>query len=343
MARTLYGTTKDGADVHAFTLGGEPGLEATILDMGGTITAIRVGGRDGRRRNVVLGLKDLAAYEASGWWNCLIGRYANRLKNGVTIGGKHYPLTPDGNGVTLHGGRGQSWGARIWDVVEASDALLRLRLISADGDQGLPGKVTAEVTYSVTADALRLDYCATCDAPTVINLTNHIYFNLAGAGSVLSQQLQLNADAVTPTDMQQIPTGAIVPVAGTPFDFRQPAPIGARVDSNDPQMALARGLDHNFVLNKSAADALDWAVRMRDVESGLALEVSTTEPGIQVYSTNNVKPGQLNTDGVEIQKRDGLALETQHFPDSPNQPRFPSTALMPGETFRSTTIFRLTA
>jgi aldose 1-epimerase len=341
MAPTLYGSNRDGAPVHAFTLGGGTGLEATVLDMGGTITAITVAGQDGRRRNVVLGLKDLAAYEASGWWNCLIGRYANRLKNGVTIAGKHYPLSPDTGGVTLHGGRGASWGARLWEVVGESETSLRLALASRDGDQGFPGRVTAEVTYSVTPDALRLDYAATADAPTVINLTNHLYFNLAGAGSVLRQELQLNADAMTPTDAQQIPTGRLAPVVGTPFDFQAPALIGARVDSDDPQMALARGLDHNFVLNKGAPDALDWAARLRDPASGLHLEVLTTEPGIQVYSTNNVKPGQFNADGVEIEKRGGLALETQHFPDSPNKPDFPPTALAPGASFRSTTIFRL--
>jgi aldose 1-epimerase len=342
MAHTLYGSRKDGAAVQAFTLASGAGLEATVLDMGGTITAIRVSGQDGRRRNVVLGLKDLAAYEASGWWNCLIGRYANRLKNGVTIEGRHYPLSPDAGGVTLHGGRGASWGARLWDVIEESQTSLRLRLISPDSDQGFPGSVTAEVTYSVMPDSLRLDYAATSDAPTVINLTNHIYFNLAGAGSVLPQTLQLNADAMTQTDAQQIPNGQIAAVAGTPFDFRAPAAIGTRVDCDDPQMALARGLDHNFVLNKTAPGALDWAVRMRDADSGLMLEVLTTEPGIQVYSTNNVRAGQFNADGIEIQKRDGLALETQHFPDSPNRPDFPSTQLMPGETFRSTTIFRFT-
>jgi aldose 1-epimerase len=343
MARTLYGNKKDGAPVHAFTLGSGSGLQATILDMGGTITAIRVAGRDGKRRNVVLGLKDLAAYEASGWWNCLIGRYANRLKNGVTIEGRHYPLSPDAGGVTLHGGRGVSWGARLWDVIEESETSLRLCLLSPDGDQGFPGAVTTQVTYSVTPDSLRLDYTATSDAPTVINLTNHLYFNLAGAGSVLPQELQLNADAMTPTDALQIPTGEITAVAGTPFDFRTPTVIGMRVDSDDPQMALARGLDHNFVLNKRAPGALDWAVRMRDPDSGLTLEVLATEPAIQVYSANNVKPGQFNAQGIEIWKRDGLALETQHFPDSPNQPGFPSTHLTPGKPFRSTTVFRFPA
>ena len=338
MARALYGRMTDGTPVHAYTLAADRRLTATILDMGGTITAITVPDRDGQARNVVLGRADLAAYQASGWWNCLIGRYANRLMNGVTIAGRHYPLAQDAHGVTLHGGRGQSWGARLWTVTEASDTALTLRLVSPDGDQGFPGAMTVDVTYTVQEDALRLDYIATTDAPTVINLTNHIYFNLSGQGSVLPQLLQLNADGVTETDAQQIPTGNIAPVEETAFDFREPRAIGTMVDRCEPQMAIARGYDHNFVLNKAAP--LDWAVRLSDPESGIRLEVLTTEPGIQVYSTNNVKPGQFNTQGEEIQKRDGLALETQHFPDSPNQPAFLSTALAPGQIFRSTTLFR---
>jgi len=341
MMPSLYGHMGDGTPVHAFTLAGPAGrLSARILDMGGTITAITVPDRHGRGRNVVLGLKDLAAYEASGWWNCLIGRYANRLKNGVALGGRHYPLTQDSHGVTLHGGRGQSWGARSWQVVAQSDTALTLRLVSPDGDQGFPGAMTVDVTYTVTQDALRLDYAATTDAPTMVNLTNHIYFNLAGVGSVLPQLLQLNADGVTVTDAQQIPTGEIASVAGSAFDFRSPRVIGETVDSGEPRMAIARGYDHNFVLNKPRPGALEWAARLSDAESGIQLELSTTEPGIQVYSTNNMKPGQFSAQGVEIQKRDGLALETQHFPDSPNRPAFPSTMLMPGQTFRSTTIFR---
>jgi aldose 1-epimerase len=339
MSGLPYGVKSDGHAVQAFTLQAGA-LSATILDMGGTITAIRLPDARGRARNVVLGLKDLAAYEASGWWNCLIGRYANRLKHGVTVQGRHYPLAQDSNGVTLHGGRGQSWGTRVWDLAHADDTSLTLRLVSPDGDQGFPGTLTVDVTYSISKDGLRLDYAATTDAATVVNLTNHIYFNLAGAGSVLGQLLQLNADGFTPTDAHQIPTGEIASVAGTAFDFRAPKAIGDAVDASEPQMALARGLDHNFVLNKS--ESLEWAARLDDPESGIRLEVLTTEPGMQVYSTNNVKPGQFNADGAAIQKRDGLALETQHFPDSPNHPAFPSTQLKAGERFSSTTIFRLT-
>lgn len=339
MTVTVYGKTRDGKEVRAFRLEGAS-LSATILDMGGTITAIEVAGSDGSRRNVVLGLKDLAAYETSGWWNCLIGRYANRLKGGVTIKGRHHPLAQDANGVTLHGGRGQSWGARIWDVTRHDAASVSLRLVSADGDQGFPGKMTVDVTYTVSGDSLRLDYRATADAPTVVSLTNHVYFNLAGQGSVLPQRLQLNADAITETDPLQIPTGEYLPVAGTAFDFRQARPIGEDVDSTEPQMALAGGYDHNFVLNKTAPGALEWAARLADPESGIRLELLTTEPGLQVYSGNNIKPGQVNQRGEAMHRRDGLALETQHFPDSPNKPHFPSTILEPGQTFASTTIFR---
>jgi aldose 1-epimerase len=337
MARTFYGNRRDGAAVHAYVLGKAPGLTATVLDMGGTIVAIDVAAPAGRR-NVVLGLANLAAYEASGWWNCLIGRYANRLKNGFTLDGKHYQPPQDDHGVTLHGGRALSWGARMWDVVQASDTALTLRLASADGDQGFPGNMVVEVTYTVTDNALQLDYSATTDAATPVNLTNHLYFNLAGSGTVTAQTLQLHADHMTPTDAQQIPTGEIAAVAGTAFDFRRPKAVGTDVDSSEPQMLIARGYDHNFVLNKSAPGALELAARMTG--DGVTLDVLTTEPGMQVYSTNNVKLGQFNAAGAEIQKRDGLALETQHFPDAPNKPGFPSTVLRPGETFHSTTIFR---
>jgi aldose 1-epimerase len=340
MAKEIYGTKACGATVQAFSLSAG-GVSATILDMAGTITAITAPDRDGKPRNVVLGLKDLTAYEASGSWNCLIGRYANRLRNGITLDGRHYGLMEDENGITLHGGRGLSWGTRLWQVTSESQTSLGLRLLSADGDQGFPGNLTVDATFSVTRDALKLDYIATADAPTVINLTNHIYFNLAGSGSVTSQWLTLNADAITPTDAQQIPTGEFMDVTGTAFDLRNPTSIGARVDCQEPQMAIAQGFDHNFVLNKKVAGGLEWAATMSDPQSGIALEVSTTEPGLQVYSTNNVRPGKYNGAGNEIQRRDGLALETQHFPDSPNRPNFPSTLLRPGETFRSTTIYRL--
>ena len=338
MNRTLYGNKRDGSPVHAFTLVNARGMRATVLDMGGTITAIHP---SGSAPNMVLGLKDVAAYETSGWWNCLIGRYANRLRGGFTLDGRHYPLAQNEHGVTLHGGRGQSWGTRIWDVASCDDAALTLRLLSPDGDQGFPGNLTVSVTFTVTPDnGLRLDYTCVTDAPTPVNLTNHTYFNLAGQGAVTGQILQLNADRFTPTDDKQIPTGEIAGVDGTALDFRSPTAIGARVDSREAQMVLARGYDHNVVLNKSGTGALEWAARMHDPQSGYRMELLTTEPGMQVYSTNNVNGSQVNAAGEVIQPREALALETQHFPDSPNKAAFPATILAPGETFRSTTLLR---
>ena len=332
MKSIVYGTKSDGAAVTAYRLGTGK-VTATVLDMGGTITAITVEGR-----GMVLGLSDLAAYEASGWWNCLIGRYANRIRGGFTLKGQHYPLNPDANGVTLHGGRDQAWGRRMWQVVHADDMSLHLRLVSLNGDQGFPGRLTVDVTYTVDENSLRLNYRAVTDSPTPISLTNHLYFNM-GSASVMEQYLELRAGHMTPTDARQIPTGAITSVAGTPFDFREPAIIGSRVDSDDPQMKLARGLDHNFVLDQREGE-LDMVARLGNPANNAVLEVMTTEPGIQVYSTNNVKGDSRDSDGRVIPPRAGLALETQHFPDSPNKPEFPSTILRPGEEMRSTTVFR---
>lgn len=334
MNRTLYGSTRDGHPVHAYRLA-HGTHSATVLDMGGTVTTLEVGGR-----NVVLGLENLAAYEASGWWNCLIGRYANRIAGGFTLAGRHYPLNQDAKGVTLHGGRGESWGKRVWQVMGADQRRLALRLVSPGGDQGFPGTVTVDVVYVMESHGLDLHYSAVSDAPTPINLTNHLYFNLAGHGTVANQRLELHAKAITPTDERQIPSGELMEVKGTPFDFRHGAFIGDRVDADHPQMRLAGGLDHNFVLAKSQPGALEWAARLTDEDSGLVLEVLTTEPGIQVYSTNNVKGDLRNAAGQAIQRRDAVALETQHFPDSPNKPHFPGTILLPGETFLSTTMFR---
>ena len=342
MTRALYGTMRDGRPAHAYSLGNGRGLTARVLDMGGTITAIEVPLKSGGRRNVVLGLADLAAYEAKAWFNCLIGRFANRLKNGFSLDGRHYPLAADENGVTLHGGRPLSWGIRLWQVTDASDDHLTLQLVSPDGDQGFPGTLTVDVTYTVTeADELRLDYRAVTDAPTVVNLTNHIYFNLAGHGSAEAHVLQIEADAITATDTHQVPTGALMAVEGTAFDFRIPMTLGARIRADEPQLRIAHGYDHNYVLRKSKPGVLEKAVTLSD-PGGVTLTLSTTEPGIQVYSTNNVNGTLMRADGQMIRMGDGLALETQHFPDSPNQPDFPSAIFRPGEIFTSTTVFKIT-
>ena len=342
-----YGVTADGRAVHVYTLSNDHAVSAKILDYGGTISEINAPDRRGKIANVVLGLADLKTYEANGGLNTLIGRYANRLKGGFTIDGRHYDLAAaNPRGVTLHAGK-PSYGAIVWTaqtVRESERAGVVLSHVSPDGEQGFPGELRIEVTYTLNnANELRLDYKATTDKPTVVNLTNHVYFNLAGNGSgdVYGQQLQVMADEYTPTDSDQIPTGELAPVAGTALDFRQLMPIGARIRSSEQQMLNARGYDHNFVLRKSAGDPLQLAARMYDPESGRLLEVRTTEPGVQVYSANHMNGAVTSAAGTTLRQGDGLALETEHFPNSPNEPRFPSTLLRPGQTLRSSTIFYL--
>ena len=322
-----YGVTADGRAVHIYTLSNDHAVSARILDYGGIIAELDAPDRRGRVKNVVLGLANLKAYEADGGLNCLIGRYANRIKGGFTIDGHHYDLQANARGITLHSGR-PFYGALVWaaQTVQSADrAGVMLSHVGPDGEQGFPGEIHIEVTYTLNdANELRLDYEATTDKPTVVNLTNHVYFNLAGNGSgdVYSQQLQVMADQYTPTDADQIPTGELAPVAGTALDFRQLTPIGARIRSGEQQMLYARGYDHNFVLRKPAGDPLQLALRMYDPVSGRLLELRTTEPGIQVYSANHFNGTLVSAAGSTIRQGDGLALETEHFPNSPNEARF---------------------
>ena len=344
---TNYGTTADGRAVHAYTLTNDHSVSAKILDYGGIIAELNAPDRRGQVKNVVLGLADLKAYETTGALNSLIGRYANRIKGGFTIDGHHYDLTANPKGITLHSGR-PFYGALVWagqTVHDEKRAGVVLSRVSPDGEQGFPGEMHINVTYTLDeANDLRLDYEATTDKPTVVTLTNHVYFNLAGNGSgdVYGQQLQVMADQYTPTDADQVPTGELAPVAGTALDFRQFTPIGARLRSSESQMLYAQGYDHNFVLRKPAGDPLPLALIMHDLRSGRVLELRTTEPGIQVYSANHMNGSVVSAAGTTIRQGDGLALETEHFPNSPNEPRFPSTLLRPGETLRSTTVFHMT-
>jgi aldose 1-epimerase len=343
-----YGTTKDGATVHIFTMTNNHGLRAQVLDYGGIVCAVEAPGRDGKMANVILCQKDLAAIEATGPMSALTGRYANRIGKGVTIDGKRYELTQNPNGVTLHGGP-PPYSRRILQTVgtfqHANDAGVTFRLVSPDGDQGFPGTLTIDVTYTLTDNNdFRMEYKATTDKTTLINLTNHTYYNMAGngSGSVENQLMTLVADQVTPTDAFQVPTGAFTDVAGTPFDFRKPTAIGAHIRSTDPQMLIGRGYDHNYVLRKTKPGALELAARVTDPGSGRTLELLTTEPGVQVYSSNNFNGGNVSAAGTTFRATDGIALETQHYPDSPNKPNFPSTLLRPGETYTSATVMHFT-
>lgn len=342
--QALFGVTAEGAQVHSFVLSNDHGVSIKILDIGGVVTEVNVPDRQGEIRNVALGLGDLNAYRAIPTMNALIGRYANRLKDGFEIDGHHYAPSANAKGVTLHGGTAP-YGARMWSAaptIGASSAAVALSLVSPDGDQGFPGTLRIRVLYTLTeANEFKIEYEATTDRTTVVNLTNHLYFNLAGNGSgtVYGQELQVFADFFTPIDEDLIPTGRLEPVAGTALDFREPRRIGARVASSEAQMLIARGYDHNFVLRKPAGDPLPLAARMFDPVSGRIVEVRTTEPGLQVYSANFMTGALVSAAGTTIRQGDGLALETQHFPNSANIPGFPSTLLRAGETMHSTTVF----
>ena len=342
-----YGVSADGKTVHVYTLSNAHMVSAKILDYGGIIAELNAPDRRGQVKNVVLGLSDLKAYEANGGINSLIGRYANRIKGGFTIEGRHYNLLANPKGITLHSGR-PSYSAMIWTAQTVQDskrAGVSLWRVSPDGEQGFPGEMHIRVTYTLNdANELRLDYEATTDKPTVATLTNHVYFNLAGNGSgdVYGQQLQVMADQYTPTDADQVPTGELASVAGTALAFRHLPPIGAHIRSNERQMLYARGYDHNFVLRKPAGDALPLALRMYDPASGRLLELRTTEPGVLVFSDQHMNGSLVSAAGTTIRQSDGLALETEHFPNSPNAPRFPTTLLRPGETLHSSTVFHIT-
>lgn len=346
VSRAPFGVAEDGRPVELLTLRNDHGMTVRVSTRGGTIVALEVPDRNGHAANVVLGRPDFAAWEKSGAFNSVVGRYANRIdKGGFTLDGTFYKLaaSPTTN-VAMHGGP-QGFASRLWqaELVQANGrAGAVLRYTSADGENGYPGELRVTMTYTLgDDDVFRIAYEATTTKPTIVNLTNHTYFNLGGydGGPVNDEVLQVFADRFTPTDARQIPTGEIRSVAGTPFDFRMPARIGDRVYSTDPQMVLAKGLDHNLVLAPDAprSGATSVAVRLRDLRTGRQLEVRTTEPAVQVYSGNNLNGAMLGAGGRTLRQGDGIAFETEHFPDSPNHPEFPSTVLRPGQTFRSAT------
>jgi aldose 1-epimerase len=329
-----FGRMPDGTAVHEFTLGGGDGLTATIIEYGGRISTLSVPTASGPR-NVNLGLNTLEAWLADrAHLGALTGRYANRIGAGrFVLNGQAFQLPQNEGNNTLHGGPG-GFGYRAWSGEPNGDALL-LRLTSADGDQGFPGKLEVEVRYAVEGDAFAIDYSARTDAPTVLNLTNHAYFNLEGAGrpTVFDHVLQIPAETYTAADAALITTGEMPPVAGTPFDFRAPRRIGERIGADFPALRIGGGYDVNFVLGTAPAAAPRFAARV--TAGGLAMEVLTTEPGIQLYTGNWL--------GAPFGRYGALCLETQHFADSPNRPEFPSTVLRPGEVFRSRTLYRFAA
>ena len=342
----IYGRTAAGQVVEEHTLCNAAGMEVKLITYGGILTSIKTADRRGRFANVALGFERLEKYEgAHPYFGAITGRYANRIAGGrFVLDGESYALFCNDGQNALHGGE-RGFDRRVWTVDDASDARVELSYVSAAGEEGYPGCLHTQVAYSLNdRSELRIDYAAATDAPTLINLTNHSYFNLMGegAGAVDQHILTLNADYYTPTDANQIPTGEIAAVADTPFDFRLPKAIAAGCRSAHPQVVMARGYDHNFVLDRAglAAGELGFAARVYEPVSGRVMEVWTSEPGLQFYGGNFLDGTLVGASGRLYRQGDGLALETQHFPDSPNQPGFPSTVLRPGERFQSATVYR---
>jgi aldose 1-epimerase len=333
-----------GAGVDLHTLANDNGMAVEILSHGCVIKALHVPDAAGRVANVVLGFDRVEEYLAPGrYFGAVVGRYANRIAKGrFRLDRQDFTLATNNGANALHGGP-DGFNSRIWRVDQTGDGAVTLSHHSPDGEEGYPGALDVAVTYTLSDDnALTIRYHAVTDRPTVINLTGHSFFNLAGdgTGTIEGHELFLNASRYTPVDETSIPTGALDPVAGTPFDFTQPALVGSRLRDGHPQLAITRGYDHNYVLDKPSPGELTLAARVRDPVSGRVLEVLTTEPGIQFYSGNYLDGTLIGAAGKLYRQGDGLCLETQHFPDSPNQPGFPSTRLDPGSAFDSTTVYR---
>jgi aldose 1-epimerase len=343
VTRAPFGKLPDGTAVEAFTLRNAHGVEVRAITYGAIITSLRVPDRAGRFDDVVLGHDTLAGYvEKPAYFGAVVGRYGNRIAKGrFTLDGKTYTLATNNGPNHLHGGV-RGFDKVVWKAEPAaSGAGVTFTYTSPDGEEGYPGTLTARVTYTLSdRDELGLEYSATTDKPTVVNLTQHSYFNLAGAssgGDILGHELTIDADRFTPVDPTLIPTGELAPVAGTPFDFRKATAIGARIGQDDEQLHRGGGYDHNFVLDRPEA-GLRRAVRLADPKSGRTMEIQTTEPGVQFYSGNFLDGTITGKGGTVYKYRSGLCLETQHFPDSPNHPAFPSTVLRPGKEYRSKTV-----
>ncbi len=343
-----FGKTKDGTPVKIYTLRNAHGMEARITNYGGLVVSLLAPDRAGKFDDVALGYDTLQEYlKDSPYFGALIGRYGNRIAKGrFKLDGKSYKLAVNNGPNSLHGGL-QGFDKVVWaakPVNTKEGQALELSYISKDGEEGYPGNLTVKAVYVLTAEnELRLDCTATTDKPTIVNLTHHSYFNLAGAGNgdILGHVVTIKADKFTPVNKNLIPTGELRLVEGTPFDFRKPTAIGARINEKDEQLKFANGYDHNWVLNKKPGK-LGIIAKVYEPTSGRVMEVLTTEPGVQFY-VGNFLDGSIGKGGKAYTFRTGLCLEPQHFPDSPNQPSFPSTVLRPGETFQNTISYRFSA
>ena len=336
---------QEGATVIVHSLNNGRGMEANYTTYGATIMSLKVPDRNGNSSDVVLGFDTPEGYQQTPpppYFGATIGRYGNRIGNAkFTLDGKEYTLDKNDGMNSLHGGA-HGFDKVVWTTEPVDSSGVKLAYRSKDGEGGYPGNLSVTVTYELTQqNELRIHYTATTDQDTVVNLTNHSYFNLSspGSGDILDHLLTINADRFTPVDAGLIPTGELRAVAGTPFDFRQPHPIGERINADDEQIKRGRGYDHNWVLNRTGS-GLELAARVYDPKSGRVMEVLTDQPGIQFYTGNFLDGTYKGKGGVAYQRRSALCLETQHFPDSPNHPDFPSTVLKPGQTYDTTTVYR---
>lgn len=343
MTRSAFGRLDDGTAIEAYTLRNANGVSVKAITYGGIIVALETPDRDGRLGDIVLGHDSLAGYlDASPYIGAIVGRYANRIAGAqFTLDGSTYTLAVNNGPNHLHGGE-RGFDKVVWTAEpfeRADSAGVTLRHTSRDGEEGYPGTLTATVIYTLTADnTLVIDYHATADAPTPVNLSQHSYFNLAGGGDILGHRLTLRARRYTPVDATLIPTGELADVAGTPFDFTEPHAIGERIAAEHQQLAFGGGYDHNFVLDPGEGDLVHAAAVLEPV-TGRTLDIYTGEPGIQFYSGNFLDGSIVGKGGRAYGRRAGFCLETQHFPDSPNQPAFPSTILRSGQEYRSRTVW----
>jgi aldose 1-epimerase len=342
-----FGQMPDGTPVTLYTLQNGKGALATICNYGGIVTSLKVPDRNGVPGDVVLGYDNLAGYlKDSPYFGALIGRYGNRIAQGkFTLNGQTCTLATNNGPNALHGGL-KGFDKVVWDakpVTTDQGPALELRYVSKDGEEGYPGTLTVKAVYTLTADnALHLEYTATTDKDTVVNLTQHSYFNLAGKGDILGHEVMINADQFTPVDATLIPTGEMPSVAGTPFDFRKPTTIGARINDSNEQLKFGGGYDHNWVITKPVGQ-LTLLARVHEPASGRVLEVLSTEPGLQFYSGNFLDGTITGKGGWVYQHRNGFCMEPQHYPDSPNHSNFPSVVLKPGQVYKNTIIYRFSA
>lgn len=342
--RKPFQVTIDGKETDLYVLQNGGGVQAVFTNYGARWVSLLMDDKEGNKTDVVVGLTSVEDYKNAEepYYGATVGRYANRIAQGrFTLDGKEYKLATNQPPSHLHGGN-EGFQYKVWDVVQVDNSSITFRYLSPDGEEGYPGNLEVTVVYSLTeANEVKVDFSANTDKATVVNLTNHAYFNLNGQGSgpITGHFLRINADRYTPMDENSIPFGRLDAVAGTPFDFTKATPIGERIDADNEQLKNGGGYDHNFVLNKEGAEMSLAAIAVGE-RSGIQMEVLTTEPGVQLYTGNFMAGKHTLKGGYKDEKRHAFCLETQHFPDSPNQPQFPTTVLQPGETFTSHSIFR---